>query len=94
MNEQQEFVHLICPYCGTRQTQYLKRFTSPQVILCDCENAPGCDRYFAVTLRMKPVVEYYAMNETAEAKDQTGLRLKEALDDIKRHRIPSPLEAS
>jgi len=85
---------LICPYCGTRQSHHLARTTSPQVILCDCENAPGCDRYFAVKLRMKPVVEYFAMNETPEVDDQTERRLAEALDDIKRHHIPSPLEAT
>ena len=73
-----EHTWLICPYCGVRQSHALRRQIGPQVILCDCENVPGCDRYFSVMLAMKPVVEYFTMTETDEAKDQTAQRMAEA----------------
>lgn len=92
MAKQAEAVWLICPYCGVRQMHYLERDRGPQVVLCDCENYPGCDRYFAVRLRMIPKLEYYSMNETDESPDYTEERMAEALEDIRRHGIPSPLE--
>ena len=72
-----EYMFLICPYCGTRQTHHLKRMTSPQIVLCDCENAPGCDRYFAVNLRIVHKVEYLAIDATDEHEDCTEQRLAE-----------------
>ena len=76
MSNRGEWVYVICPYCGTRQKQWLER-GGPQVVLCDCENVPGCDRYFAVTLTMKPVVEYYALNDLPEHEDCTQQRIEE-----------------
>ena len=63
---EREQVAIICPYCGTRQLQHLKRTVRPQVVLCDCENYPGCDRYFAVSLRIEHKLQYYAMSEKGE----------------------------
>jgi len=41
---------------------------------------------------MIPKLEYYSMNETDESPDYTEERMAEALEDIRRHGIPSPLE--
>ena len=80
MSERGEWVWVICPYCGVRQKAWLER-GGPQVVLCDCEDFPGCDRYFAVTVTMKPILEYFALNETVEHEDCTDERMKEALAD-------------
>ena len=76
-----ETVYLICPYCGVRQAHYLERVSRIQIILCDCEDYPGCDRWFAVRLLMVPRLQYYAVNETPEAADQTEQRKAEALEE-------------
>jgi len=74
-----ENVYVICPYCGTRQRTRLERMTRPQIVLCDCEDYPGCDRWFAVRLQMVPRLQYYAVDETPEAENQTEQRKAEAI---------------
>ena len=56
------FVNIACPYCGTPQTQSLVVGSpTPQIVLCDCENVPGCDRYFVVAVRVQYNIEYSAI---------------------------------
>ena len=81
MDQNREYVTLICPYCGTRQSHYLERKIGPQIVLCDIDDVPGCDRYFAVTLRVVHKIEYYAMNEADEHEDCTDQRLKMEAND-------------
>ena len=82
---EKEFVYIICPYCGVRQKHFLKR-GGPQIVLCDCENAPGCDRYFAVSLTMIPKVSYFSVNETDESLDYTEQRLAEEKAEREKHK--------
>lgn len=56
-----ERVSVQCPYCGVRQVHELTRSVRPQVVLCDIEEVPGCDRYFAVTLTMIPRLSYHLL---------------------------------
>ena len=57
--------NLVCPYCSNvfeiiREEGELTYF--PEVVSCNIEETDGCDRYFAVKLRLKPVVtETYKM---------------------------------
>ncbi len=46
-------VFVNCPYCGVEnkiRVDDTSQWVRPQVILCDCENVPGCDRYFVVDI--------------------------------------------
>ena len=60
---QYKTVELQCPYCGV-VSHYIydaDNWFRPQIFLCDTEDAPGCDRYFAATISFKPVVRYFSM---------------------------------
>ena len=60
---------ITCPYCGQRQAMALLP-GRPDVVLCDTEDVPGCDRYFAVeaTLRVSTVV--YTMRQVIHSSSQ------------------------
>ena len=59
-----EAVFVTCPYCGNRTVYYMDRDTlGPQVILCDIDDSPGCDRYFAVHVKWQPNVTTFRLQE-------------------------------
>ena len=47
-----------CPYCGTEQRVMIRREEEnhPKLVLCDIEDVPGCDRWFAVLILFEPIV--------------------------------------
>ena len=63
-NKNFDGIRIKCPYCGVEAIYYIEREThGPQVILCDIDNAPGCDRYFAVEVNWYPRITTYALTE-------------------------------
>ncbi len=60
-------VSVKCPYCG-HHTPVLATlpYTGPEVILCDTEDGPGCDRYFVARVSWRPVVEVWEMRQAEE----------------------------
>ena len=54
-------VRIVCPYCGNEAVYFVKE--GKQIILCDIEDTPGCDRYFVADMRFVPKVKLYAMVE-------------------------------
>ena len=64
MENQQHFeaVWVTCPYCNNRAVYMLDRDArGPQIILCDIDESPGCDRYFAIEVTWHPKVQTYRM---------------------------------
>ena len=60
------FYQVTCPYCGQSQKKVISmnpQASKMKVVLCDIEDVPGCDRYFAVNVSLKPVVNTYSMEE-------------------------------
>ena len=54
-----------CPYCHYRNPIYIdspEQIRSPWIILCDCENGPGCGRYFVINCYVQATVEEYAID--------------------------------
>lgn len=54
-----------CPYCGHDNKISLHRGEElrPKVVLCDVEDGPGCDRYFAAEVRFVTKVKIYTLEE-------------------------------
>ena len=63
-------VELECPYCANKFVKWVKfsQDSTPikLVVLCDIDDTPGCDRYFAVIVKVKPMVEIFKMVEVNE----------------------------
>lgn len=57
-------IRVKCPYCGYENTVVpVPDNIRPFVVLCDIDDGPGCDRYFAVEIKFKPVVSTYRIIE-------------------------------
>jgi hypothetical protein len=61
------FVYVTCPYCGTRNRIHISEIQSNKhVALCDIEDVPGCDEYFAFDIRIKYETAVYKMVQAGE----------------------------
>ena len=57
-----ERVGAICPYCGYMNTIAVNtNIIERVVVLCDCEEGPGCDQYFVAEVKFIPVVKVFSM---------------------------------
>lgn len=49
-------IKVTCPYCGNEFWQMVELhdigISRPMIILCDIEETPGCDRYFAANFTL------------------------------------------
>jgi len=56
----------VCPYCGhgTRIVVHEYEENRPKVVLCEVEDGPGCDRYFAAQVTFVPQTKTFTMNST------------------------------
>lgn len=59
-------VTVLCPYCGhdNRIRVHTSEENSPRVALCEIEDGPGCDRYFAVEVSFSPTVKTFTLETT------------------------------
>jgi len=56
-------VKIVCPYCG--HPNYIRfRLTDSrmQLILCDIDDGPGCDRHFVADIALEPKVATYRIH--------------------------------
>ena len=59
-------VRIKCPYCDNKFDRWVKfsdNNLQKLVVSCDIDDTPGCDRYFAVIVKVKPVIETFKMVE-------------------------------
>ena len=61
-----------CPYCGHVNTVRICRDDElrPIVILCDIEEGPGCDRFFAAQIAFRPSIEVFSLEPAQERRQQ------------------------
>ena len=58
------FVHIKCPYCGNDNVVMVDPDQrEPIIVLCDIDESPGCDRYFAARVDWTPSVRVFEMRE-------------------------------
>lgn len=55
-----------CPYCGYENAIFPDDRIGPRVVLCGIDDGSGCDRYFAMEVKFKPLVIVYRMVEEAK----------------------------
>jgi len=58
---------MTCPYCGFEYKYMVEPSYPPlQIVLCNDAKGGGCDRYFAVKIKVQYNKEYYTLVEGGE----------------------------
>ena len=62
-------VNVRCPYCAQAQSILVKP-GRPEVVVCDTEDVPGCDRYFSVEAQLRISTVIYTMRQVVHSSSQ------------------------
>jgi hypothetical protein len=67
MSGRYKCIDVKCPYCGYNNRIWCDLLDyGPQVVTCDCDDGPGCGRYFAFSTVWAAKVQTYALTEVTD----------------------------
>lgn len=57
-------IHIICPYCGNKNTAKVDQFRGKRLMYCDIDNTPGCGKEFLAEWRFKQDITIYKLEKS------------------------------